>query len=337
MQRGGGLLPVGGLDGSERERCRLAAHLYYDGDFTQEDVAAYLGISRPWVSRLLKRARELGVVRVTVEPPLARAGALEKTLARALGIARCLISTTLDLDGTAALAADALVRSLRDDDVVGIGWGNTIARTVAACQTVDAPPERLRCVALIGGANSPRPEIDSGHLVPLLACKIGAVATVLSAPAFVESARMRDVLARERSIGATLALAERTTVALLCVGGLTDTTSRTIGTLSEREFAAVRQLGAVGDVSQWFIDATGERLARGPVQRMIGADLGRIRERARERIVVAIGEARVAALIAAARGGWYTTLVTNIATARSLFDALGVRATDLTDRIAVGK
>lgn len=317
------------FEDAEYERCRTAAHLYFNGEFTQEQIAAYLGISRPWVSRLLKRARDLGIVTIVVEAPSQRPVALERILAHSLGVNRCLIASSSGLAETASLAASYLADTLHDGDVLGLAWGKTLAATVNAFEPPPKLPRNLRCVALIGGTSVARPEIDADRLVPSMAKKLQAESSVLNAPAFVENHHVQTLLLKEPGVRATLALAESTTVALMCVGGIDDSTIRQLGTLSQREFGDLATNGAVGDVCQWFVDRYGKHIEKGPAQRMISADLNRIRERARERIAVAVGEGRVSAIIGAARGNWYTTLVTNLSTARALLEALGVRAAEL--------
>jgi len=323
------------VDDAERERCRVAADLYYNGDFTQEDVAAYLGISRPWVSRLLKRAREIKVVTIAVETPTHRPVPLENALAQALGIERCLIASS-DIDETARLAASHLATILRDGDILGLAWGRTLAKTVEAFEPLTSGPRGVRCVALIGGTSVVRPEIDADRLVPMLATKIGAAPHVMNAPAFVENARVRSLLMNEPGIRATLGLAERATVTLMCIGGLGSSTIHELGTLSEREFSGLRTRGAVGDVCQWFIDSSGALVQSSTAQRMISADLAKIKTTARERIAIVAGEARVPAILAAARGGWFSTLVTNLSTARALLSAVGARPGMLETRAVVG-
>jgi deoxyribonucleoside regulator len=219
--------------------------------------------------------------------------------------------------------------TLQDGDVLGLAWGKTLAATVNAFEPPAQQRSGVRCVALIGGASVVRPEIDSDRLVLEMARKLGAAANVLNAPAFVENAHVRRLLLNERGIRATLALAERTTVALMCVGGVTDSTIRELGTLSPDELSELQVRRAVGDVCQWFIDDEGRPIDSEPSRRMISADLTRIRERARERIAVTIGEGRVKAIVAGARGRWFTTLVTNLPTARAILDNVGTRPGDL--------
>ena len=46
------------------------ARQYYEEDKTQSEIAARYKISRPMVSKLLKEAKELGIVTVRIQNPL---------------------------------------------------------------------------------------------------------------------------------------------------------------------------------------------------------------------------------------------------------------------------
>ena len=51
------------------QKLAYVAQQYYLEDRKQSDIATELGISRPLVSRMLREARELGVVRITISRP----------------------------------------------------------------------------------------------------------------------------------------------------------------------------------------------------------------------------------------------------------------------------
>jgi DNA-binding transcriptional regulator LsrR (DeoR family) len=57
----------GGANYELTEKVRLVADLYYTYNMHQHEIAEKLDISRPWVSRLLKRAEELGIVRIEID------------------------------------------------------------------------------------------------------------------------------------------------------------------------------------------------------------------------------------------------------------------------------
>ena len=56
------------------------ARMYYENDLNQPQIAEQLHISQAKVSRLLKRAGELGIVRVAVVPPPGGHSELEEQL-----------------------------------------------------------------------------------------------------------------------------------------------------------------------------------------------------------------------------------------------------------------
>ena len=51
------------------ERLTRVAHLYYEEDKTQGEIAALMNISRPLVSRILQEARDVGIVEIRVHRP----------------------------------------------------------------------------------------------------------------------------------------------------------------------------------------------------------------------------------------------------------------------------
>ena len=56
-------------DPDEDEPLVTAAIMYYEAERSQEHIARHLGVSRPTVSRLLARARQLGIVQIQIIPP----------------------------------------------------------------------------------------------------------------------------------------------------------------------------------------------------------------------------------------------------------------------------
>ena len=66
--------PVSYYDPDEVEPMVTAAVMYYQAHRSQAQIARHLGVSRPTVSRLLARARQLGIVRIEIVPPTADPG-----------------------------------------------------------------------------------------------------------------------------------------------------------------------------------------------------------------------------------------------------------------------
>ena len=62
------------------DRITLIATLYYKDKLSQQEIAKKLNISRPWVSKLLTRAEELGIVKIEIESPILGNTQLEQQL-----------------------------------------------------------------------------------------------------------------------------------------------------------------------------------------------------------------------------------------------------------------
>ena len=68
------------------DRITLIATLYYKDKLSQQEIAKKLNISRPWVSKLLTRAEELGIVKIEIESPILGNTQLEQQLCDSLNM-----------------------------------------------------------------------------------------------------------------------------------------------------------------------------------------------------------------------------------------------------------
>lgn len=57
------------MDSEKQQLSIEAARLYYKSDYSQQQIASQLGISRPTVSRLLQYAKEKGFVKIDIVDP----------------------------------------------------------------------------------------------------------------------------------------------------------------------------------------------------------------------------------------------------------------------------
>ena len=85
------------LDGKlldERKTALLvkAAQLYYEEDMSQEAIAKSIGLSRPYVSRLLTEAKELGIVQFRIIDPLKGESDLERKLRSKTKLERVIVA-----------------------------------------------------------------------------------------------------------------------------------------------------------------------------------------------------------------------------------------------------
>jgi len=104
------------------------ADLYYLQDRTQAEIARALRISRPHVSRLLKRARETGIVTISVRPPFGLSTELAEELGKLFPLrdVRVVSAGGAPLPRAAEAAASYLASRIQRESVVGVSWGRTV-------------------------------------------------------------------------------------------------------------------------------------------------------------------------------------------------------------------
>ena len=116
-----------------------AARLHFEFGLTHQDTAAALGISRVKVTRVLKQARQAGIVKITVVADVSPFAELEDRLAKAAGLREAIIVPVAahgDRDGTRSMLARGAVcyleRVMRDGIVVAVGAN----RAESVCESV---------------------------------------------------------------------------------------------------------------------------------------------------------------------------------------------------------
>ena len=74
------------------------ASLYYEGGYTQDEIARKVAMSRPMISRALEKARSLGIVTIQVVPPK-RFKELSSEISARLGIRDVVIAPSSSTTG----------------------------------------------------------------------------------------------------------------------------------------------------------------------------------------------------------------------------------------------
>lgn len=167
---------------------------YYDQEQTQEEIAQRFGISRIKVGRLLKKARQEGIVEISVKYHPVFSSQIEQQFISHFGIKRALIALDHhDEDEqrqqVAALVSNYLAGILKNDMTVTVGQGRNVA---AVANHVGIFPERhCRFICGIGGTKRDNQLIDADHISRNLARKFNGFSETLYAPAYVETPELR--------------------------------------------------------------------------------------------------------------------------------------------------
>jgi DNA-binding transcriptional regulator LsrR (DeoR family) len=300
---------------ADRDLLVQASRLYYELGETQNEVADRLGVTRPQVSRLLKRARAEGIVEIriidrdTAESPAADA------LRQRFGLDAVHLAPTLagpdDLTRriVGRLAADVLRANLRDGSVVGIGHGASVGAVADALDGA-ATPVGATIVPLAGGYWSIGPDRDPFRRI---AEAFGAQPHGLMAPGLLDDVGTKRALESHAGVQAVLDLWARLDVALYGIGG------RSWGAASVGAEVA-RDLDdseAVGEILIAPFDIHGAFVCPELRDRVLAFDARKL-GRVPASIGVAAGTRKVEPILGALRAGVVRTLVTDVETAEAV-------------------
>ena len=308
------------------------AELYYVQGATMEAVADRFGVSRSTVSRMLQAARERGIVRINLSPPLDSRSELSRTLHDAFGVTVHVAGTSPSasnakrLEAAARSAAVLIGDWFGDEMTLGVAWGTT---TWAVAAHLQSKRTRDTMVVQMNGAVSAHlPQMgQSPGLFSQMATAFEASLMPFPAPAFFDNEETRTLMWQESSVRRVLAVRDTADLAVFSVGAFRGPALSEVysgGYLTKdafREFATHR---VVGDVCTVFLREDGtyadldlNRRASGPAPHEL--------RRIPRRLCVVAGDHKVPGLVGALRAGVVTDLVIDDRTARTLVRHLAGR------------
>jgi DNA-binding transcriptional regulator LsrR (DeoR family) len=307
-----------------RDRAALikAARMYFLDGRSQDDVARALGTSRSNVSRMLSAARAQGIVEIRVHDQTTREKELETALRERFELAHVRVAAFRPgVDAYAAagdLAAQWLDETLRDGQVLGLSWGQTLQAMVESF-AVDQP-RSVDVVPLVGGLSTVVSLVSGEELVRELAGRLGATYRYLHAPGLLRSETARDSLLAEPTIADVLQRAQAADVAMVGIGATGTGSSSAILDglgLSAAELKAFKAAGPVGDTCCRFFDVDGAPILGAVHDRVLAIELDQLR-RIPTVIGVATGVAKAPGVLGALRGELVDGLITDASLALAL-------------------
>lgn len=300
------------------------AQAYYQHGQTQQEIAQRYAISRPKVSRLLQKARDEGIVNISLVPPDSGEADIERALEDAYQLEEVVTVPVQQPYAAADLAralgqtaVDCLLRTMAGDEIVGFAWGKTIL------SMVDALPLRVwpqaTIVQITGGLGQMGASEHSTELTRRVAQKFNAQLRLLQAPGIVASEAVARALLDEPQIARTLKLAAKADIAVVGLGipSADSVILRNGSLLNEKDLRALREAGATGDLALRYIDAEGHPVDGDINMRIIGLTLAQLRSIQRV-ICLAGGWEKYDVIRAALRGRLVHVLITDELTARRL-------------------
>ncbi|WEV71040.1 sugar-binding transcriptional regulator [Lactobacillus sp. ESL0785] len=297
-----------------------AARLYYEDDLGQSEIAQHLGISRPTVSRLLKLARESGIVRIEICNPFIGTEDLSEQLSTEFKKKIMVVPNNFNgeltaVKGVGAYAAQYLSDLIKPHDIVGLGWGRTIHMVTSNFKKRTVPDVKI--VQLKGGDNINSKETYANESVTDLANALGASAHFLPLPPFFDDKLTKEIVEQDRFIRDTLKLGRKANIAMYSVGTVRkDALLFQLGYFSKTQKAALQQ-DAVGDIVSRFIDHNGKIVDPKLNEKTVGIGLNDLKKK-QHSILVASGILKAPVVYAVIKAGYANEFILDQAIAQEL-------------------
>ncbi|MBH3269603.1 sugar-binding transcriptional regulator [Serratia ureilytica] len=298
---------------------------YYQDEITQEEIAKKFGISRIKVGRLLKRAKEEGIVEINVRYHPVFSTRLEQQMMERFPISRALIALDHQDEEeqrrqVAALVSNYLAMSLKDDMVLAVGQGRNVA---AIADHVGSVAERnSKFICGIGGTHRPGDAINADHISRRLAKKFGGSSETLYAPAYVENRALKDAFMQNGTIKETLDRARKADVALVGIGDMNENSYMVkLGWFTPHEIidASLNQ-GVIGDIAGYdFFNAQGQHVDTVMNDRVIGLSIDELRKIPCV-IAIASENTKALAILGALRTGAIDIIATSALNVRTILN-----------------
>jgi DNA-binding transcriptional regulator LsrR (DeoR family) len=300
--------------------------MYYERNTSQSAIAEQFGLSQASVSRLLKRGREEGIIRISVAVPEGVHSELEEKLIEKYHLRDAIVVDSVREDDEKVInrelgaAAGYYVESIiKQNDVIGLSsWSSTLLALVDALHPVPRKPE-IRVLQILGGVGNPSAEAHANRLTGRFADLVGGTAVFLPAPGIVGSEAARQVLLDDAYVRQALELFDQVTLALVGIGAVQPSSllAASGNIFSEQEQQLLANYNAVGDILLRFFDGDGKPVKTFLDNRVVSMSLEQLCKVDRA-IGVAGGRRKFDAIRGALRGRWINILITDRLTAERL-------------------
>lgn len=294
-----------------------AASAYYLDGLRQAEVADRVGVSRPTVSKLLAEARRIGMVQFEVlDVPTVDLAELALDVQELLGIDSVLIAPGDQVQrgyrGLGSLLGEELSRlGLRRGEVLLISSGTTTHAVSHAAGLPELPG--VIVAPTVGGQQESDPTFQTNEIVRAFADRTGAEPRFVFAPA-LPSASLWESLQADPSFQEITGLWGRARVVVTGIGS-PYLERPALTSVVPREDPDLRR--AAGDVCLHFYDREGRTIAYPGSDRLVRPSIEQLRA-IPSSIAMAAGRSKAVSILAGARTGLFTTLITDVPTAEAL-------------------
>ncbi|MCP2238902.1 sugar-binding transcriptional regulator [Thermoanaerobacterium thermosaccharolyticum] len=301
------------------------AQMYYIDDLTQSQISERLGIYRTTISRLLKKAREEGIVSISIKCDDNECFVMEKQIENIFKLKEVIIIPSRNASteqmskkmmGNAG--AEYLKRIAKDGDVIGFAWGTTmaaLANELNNCNRITA-----NIIPLVGGSGNVAGEYHVNTIVSKVSAAFGAKGHFLYAPAITAEKETKKAIMADNNLKPILELWDKVDIAVVGIGAPIKSSNLVwTGYFGNDDIELLKKANAIGEICSRFYDINGNIIKSDLDDRIISIELEKLKS-AKYRIGIAESSEKVPSILGALKGGFINVFITTENTARLLLD-----------------
>jgi DNA-binding transcriptional regulator LsrR (DeoR family) len=302
---------------------RIARYYYAEG-LSQEEIAAKEGFSRSQISRLIERAKSLGLVKITLVPPASQhTEELSEMLVKKLGIRTAVVvpvgKSANQEEITRAIAtraADFLEDELPAFKVAGIGWGKTVYETAMLLPRRPEKTGKPFFVPLIGLSGDTNPNLQINTIIDRFSTSFQSKGLFVNLSSVREKESALSSIEEQR-IHILREYWDQVEAAVVGLGIPPSSSINIIDELPEQYKEELKKSASCGDILSQFFDQNGAIFHSEYEYDLLAFDIRNLPNLQRS-ICLAGGELKARGIVAAARSGFISDLITDEQTAHAI-------------------
>lgn len=311
------------MDSRDRDLLVEIAVMYYLEGKTQTEISKEMFMSRPKVSRMLKKARDLNIVDIKINYESDDLNRVVKQIQHRFGVENVIIVKTLSDENDTnkeigRAAANELKYHLYDNIKIGMSWGRTVSSMVSAFK-----PKTLKNIKVIELFGAVEYGEDSQEFLSIgyeFSQKINGTFFPLPAPLYIKDDQTRNNLLENPIINNTLQMIDECDLILTSLGAVGEQTSTRIWNahVDKETQNELLERGAEGFICAHFFDQDGRFIKHTINDQIIGIKTDSIKQK--KIMLVAGGMSKCKAIYAILKGGYVNTLVSDDLTLKRILE-----------------
>lgn len=288
----------------------------------QIDIAKILKLSPAKVTRILQRAFDMDIIKISIADNNMQITRLESELEKEFNLRRALIVKSESKNENdikkfiGQRLANYLLNILKGGEVLGISHSSTVSEVINSLPM--KIPLKIKVVQLLGG--SYHLTFEGMDFTKELSDKFGVFPNILYAPLFVDNKKVKKAILNDSSIKNTFSVFKKVNIAIVGIGSFYPIGNSTIyksGNLTQLEIEELKHENVVGDIFGHFFNENGNFCKTSVEDRIISIPIEYIKP-IEFRIGAAGGINKLKPIRSALKGGLINILATDEEVAENL-------------------